>query len=146
MRRLKVIHINQQKYHRKLQTDHEEKETKYINLVNDLRDKEILNKAFSEAIASTYQHREMMHNSVNANLQKKVEQKNDTIRRLDKIITDSETNAEGHQCIVCKDKLAIYCADPCNHLLYCERCFTYTETVSCPCCRKGISKIFKIYA
>jgi hypothetical protein len=139
MDRLKTIHINAQKTQKKIKAEFDEKEGNYANLVNEMRERDILHKALSETLV-------VSHYKCEKKMKCDLEKSKKIIEELDGIISSKETTAAGHVCVVCKDKLAVFCSHPCHHLLFCERCNVQNEDMTCPCCRSDIQHIFKIFS
>ena len=54
------------------------------------------------------------------------------IRKLEKSVIIEDTN-DRPECIICLDKTAIYLAQPCNHLLYCNKCFSNSMLCKLKC-------------
>jgi uncharacterized protein len=49
-------------------------------------------------------------------------------------------------CVICMDKLPVFCTVKCHHLVYCEDCFTEAHKLTkCPSCREVVNDYFRIF-
>jgi len=67
---------------------------------------------------------------------------NKKIKNINKITTEK---TEDNECLLCLDNKKDIVFIPCGHVSMCSGCANKFTNTECPCCRKTIEYMYKIY-